>query len=296
MDTPLEVFISVMEHRSFSRAAEDLHMTQPAVSQHIRALETRYGVRLLERGNRFIRPTRAGELLYAQAKRIVHEYHQTRRLLEDLTQRVQGPLRIGASLTFGEYVLPRVLAGFRRAYPNVQPEVIIANTRNVAERVLTREIDVGIVEAEVRHPELEVTPVLPDTMRVVLAADHPLAGHEIVPAEALSGQTWIVREQGSGTREMADRLLGEAGIRPSALMAFGSNQIIKESVEAGLGVALLSLRAVEKERRLGTLATVEVKGHAIHRWFSSIVHASQFRTRTLDVFLEHLRSSVNFFN
>ncbi|MCL6597785.1 MAG: LysR family transcriptional regulator [Alicyclobacillus macrosporangiidus] len=296
MDTPLEVFIAVVERRSFSRAADELHMTQPAVSQHIRVLEEYYGVKLVERRNRFIRLTKAGEVLYAQAKRIVREYAQARRLLEDLTQKVQGPLRIGASLTFGEYVLPRVLARFRRVYPDVQPEVIIANTRHVADQVLARELDVGIVEAELCHPELEVTPFLPDTMRVILPVDHPLASAERVEASALSGETWIVREQGSGTREMADRLLAQAGIRPRAVMAFGSNQIIKESVEAGLGVALLSERALGKELALGTLACLEIAGHPVRRWFSTVVHASQFRTRTVDVFLAHLRSCPDVFD
>ncbi|MCL6548307.1 MAG: LysR family transcriptional regulator [Alicyclobacillus sp.] len=290
MDQHLMVFLAVAEGRNFSRAAEELHMTQPAVSLHVQALENLYGVRLLERTNKYVRLTPAGRILYEHGKQIQHQYALIKRLIDDLLENDSGPIAIGASYTFGEYILPHVIARFRARYPRIRPSVSIENTLRVAQGLLQQELDVGIVEGELHHPELVVRPFLDDTMAVVVPARHPLAGGTPVAPQQLAGETWIVREQGSGTREVTDRMFRETGIQPAALMEFGSTQVIKESVEAGLGISFLSENAIRKELALGTLRAVHIEGHPFVRHFSWVQRRQQVRTKALDLFLGYLET------
>lgn len=288
MDQHLQVFIVVVEKGNFSRAAEELHMTQPAVSQYIQVLERSMGTRLLERSNKYVRLNRAGEIVYHHAKEIVGVYTRMENLLDDLMNRASGSLTIGASYTFGEYVLPHILADLHKKYPLIQPAIIIHNTKEIAELVLSHQLDVGIVEGDYKHEALHIEPFAEDRMNVVVSADHPLAQLEQVSMSDLSNETWIVREIGSGTREAADKWLSENEVQPLNKMEFGSIQIIKESVEAGLGITLLSQLAIRKELQLGTLKIVKGVPSLI-RQFSILIQKTPFRTKALDVLLKSLR-------
>ncbi|GGJ03856.1 LysR family transcriptional regulator [Alicyclobacillus cellulosilyticus] len=289
MDTRLLVFVTVADKGGFSRTAEELHLTQPAVSQHIQGLEAELGAKLIDRTNKYVRLTKAGEIVYHHAKQILKHYGQMTRLLEDLTQTVKGPLCIGASFTIGEYVLPHVISGFRRAYPEVAPTILIENTQHVAEQIAEHQLDVGVVEGGVDPKlRLEVRPFLADTLVVIVGRQHRWANRTEVEPEELADETWIVRERGSGTRDVADRLFQQAGFVPRTLMEFGSTQVIKESVEAGLGVAVVSEWAIRKERALDTLRALRVRGVPLQREFSWLMHPSQFRTRAMDAFVAYL--------
>lgn len=290
MDQPLLVFVAVAEHRSFSRAAESLYVTQPAVSLHIQSLERQYGARLVERSPKSVRLTPAGDILYHHAKRILLQYRLAEQLIDDMMRAPSGPLSIGASYTFGEYVLPHVIARFMAMYPDISPTISIQNTERVAQLIGRQELDVGIVEGAVEpRSEVEVQSFAPDTLVIVLPANHRLAGQsEVEPAELLH-EKWIVRERGSGTREVTDKLFLQIGLERPRIMEFGSTQVVKESVEAGLGITLLSEWALRKEQRLGTLATCRLRGLPVQRTFQLVTHASQFRTRAMDLFTTHLR-------
>lgn len=291
MDHQLDVFVRVAERQSFSRAAEELHLSQPAVTLQIQALERSFGARLFERSRPKVRLTPAGEILLHHARAMLQHSAQARRLIEDLVQRAEGPLSIGASYTVGEYVLPHLLAPFRRSHPGVLPSVAITNTRSVAERVAQHAIDVGIIEGEVEDAGLLVTPLSEDRLVVIVPSGHCLASVREVPPEELAGETWLLREPGSGTRSAAERMLEATGITPKETIQLGSTQAIKESVEAGIGVSLVSRWAIRKELRLGTLAEVSIRGHVATRRFSVVVERSRFRTKALAVFLEFLEGS-----
>src|SRR5699024_338621 len=146
MDQHLQVFVHVVEKKNFSRAAEELHMTQPAVSQYIRSLEETVGTRLLERTNKYVRLNKAGEIVYHHAKEILGLYTNMQALVDDLVHKASGPLSIGASYTFGEYVLPPILAELQSIYPEIQPTLHIGNTAEIAHLVATHQLDIGIVE------------------------------------------------------------------------------------------------------------------------------------------------------
>ncbi|WP_062106940.1 LysR family transcriptional regulator [Bacillus niameyensis] len=289
MDQPLLVFITVAEKRNFSRAAEELHMTQPAVSQYIQALERDFGTRLLERNNKYVGLNKAGEIVYHHAKEILGLYSKMQRLIDDTTNKTSGPLTIGASYTFGEYVLPRIMVKMLDQYPLVKPNISIGNTKEIAELVLQNQLDVGIVEGEFKSKKLIIEPFAKDTMYVVVGRQHPLAKveGEIKPSE-LKDETWIVREDGSGTRDASEAMFRLLAIDPANLMEFGSIQLIKESVEAGIGISMLSHWAIRKELSMGVLQILNVQGLPFTREFS-IVTTSPFRTKALDTFIDMVR-------
>lgn len=288
MDQLLEVFVTVAEKKNFSRAAEELHMTQPAVSQHIQAFERDIGTRLLDRTNKYVKLNKAGEIVYDHAVEILGLYTKMQRLVDDLTNKTSGPLTIGASYTFGEYILPYVIADMLEQYPLVTPSISIGNTRDIAESVLKHQLDVGIVEGDFRHHQLMIEPFAKDIMHIVTAPTHKLAKLTKVTPADLAQETWIVREEGSGTRTAADKMLDSLDISPEKMMEFGSLQIIKESVEAGLGVSLLSKWAIRKELSMDTLKIIDVNGLPFTRTFS-IVTSSPYRTKALDTFLQFVR-------
>jgi len=296
MDQHLLVFVTVVEKESFSRAAEALHMTQPAVSQYIQVLENTYGVKLLDRNNKFVRLNKAGEIVYFHAKEILGLYTKMQVLMDDLTNRASGSLSIGASYTFGEYVLPHFIAKLHHEFPLIRPSIVIGNTRKIADLVLRHQLDIGIIEGNLESTQLKIDPFADDQMVVVVSAHHRLARLEgEVETSELEKETWLVREVGSGTREATERIIRELSIAPKEMMEFGSTQLIKESVESGLGISFLSHLAIRKELSLGLLKIVRVKGTPLKRDFS-IVLQSAFQTKALEVFVKILRESKGFWN
>lgn len=289
MDQHLQVFVAVCDKKNFSRAAESLHMTQPAVSQYIKQFENEIGTRLLERNNKKVELTKAGEVVLHHVKEMLAVYSRMKILVDDLMQKAVGPIAIGASYTFGEYVLPGILANLQQKFPEIEPAVFIGNTKNVTDRTASRQLDIGIVEGEVENKKLKVEKLADDRMMVVVPSGHPLAERRISSLQALQDETWIVREEGSGTREMTEKMFAERGFHPKKRMSFGSTQVIKEAVEAGLGVTFLSNWVIDKEMRLGTLKTLNIDGFPFIRQFSLIKQATPYQTRAVEVFSELLR-------
>lgn len=295
MDQALIVFIAVAEQQNFTRAAEQLHITQPAVSSYIQGLERALDCKLLERTNKYVRLNKAGEAVYRHAKEIMNLYTRMENILDDLKHTAHGPLSIGASYTFGEYILPHVIAELRRRFPSVQPDITIANSKVIFEQVSRRQLDAGIIEGEIRQAEHVTTlPFAEDRMEIAISARHPLAGHaEITPAE-LEAETWIIREEGSGTREMQEKTFELLGIRPRSLMVFGSTQAIKESIEAGLGITLLSLWTLRKELAAGSIRLLKLPGFPLSRHFSLVMPDLGFQTKASEVFAGMLHEHTGF--
>lgn len=290
MDQHLQVFVTVAEKKNFSRAAEELHMTQPSVSQYIRTFEENIGTRLLERTNKYVRLNKAGEIVYHHAKEILGLYTNMQHLVDDLVNKAKGPLSIGASYTFGEYLLPRIIANLLETYPDIHPTVTIGNTSEIADLVATHQLDVGIVEGHFKDQQLRVEEFAEDYMVVVASPNHILAKKRGVEILDLEKVTWIVREKGSGTREATEKVFHRFKLSPAKLMNFSSTQPIKEAVEAGLGISLLSRWAIQKELRNGDLNIINIKGLPFSRKFS-IVTKSPFQTKALEVFLGLLRNN-----
>lgn len=292
MDVALQVFVAAAEMRNFSRAAEKLHMTQPAVSQHVRALETALGARLLDRSSKSVALTRAGEIVLRHAKEIGMLYDRMQEMVDELSGSVRGPLAIGASYTFGEYVLPRTLADLMRVYPDIKPSIAIANTAEIAERLRKRELDVGIVEGEEIGSGLESRRIAGDEMVIVAGAEHALAGRADVEGARLQEEVWLVRERGSGTRAATEQMFEAWGIRPPRMMELGSTQLAKEMAEAGLGITLQSRWSLRKELESGALKLVPAPGLPFKRSFYVLLRKGDVRTRTLEAFLAQLEETT----
>lgn len=289
MNQLLLVFVTVVEKGNFTRAADELHMTQPAVSQYIQTLERMVGAKLLDRTNKYVRLNKAGEIVFHHAKEILGLHTRMQCLVDDLLKTASGSLSIGASFTFGEYVLPHLIAKLKQQYPMITPTVTIGNTQLIAEMVMDHHLDIGILEGDFSHEKLYIEAFADDFMFVIVQANHPYANRENIQLSELVNETWIVREEGSGTREATEKMFSEFQFHPHSIMEFGSTQIIKESVEAGLGITLLSQTAVRKEISLGTLKMLKVNGNPICRKFSLITQETQFKTKATEVFLEILR-------
>jgi LysR family transcriptional regulator, transcriptional activator of the cysJI operon len=290
MDQYLEVFVKVVEKENFSRAAEVLHMTQPAVSQHIRTLEELVGTRLLERNNKFVRLNKAGEIVYHHAKEILALYTQMQYLVDDLTNNASGPIAIGASFTFGEYILPHIIAQLQKDYPLIRPSIVIHNTADIIESVKKRQLDIGIIEGFFNGDKLNAEVVSEDKMVIVASSGHPFLQKKVGIGE-LEKETWILREKGSGTREATENLFRMHDFTPKKIMEFGSTQVIKESVQAGLGISLLSRWAIDKELTNGYIVLLDVAELPFKRNFSFVTY-TPYQTKAVKTFIETLRQYV----
>lgn len=294
MDQHLLVFLAVADKKNFSRAAEELHITQSAVSLDIKSLEKRYGVKLFERSNKYVRLTKAGEILYYHAKEILSNYTKAQRLIDDLSHSANGPLSIGSGYTFGEYKLPQILSSFKRQYPNITPKITIKNSKRISAQILRHELDLGIIEGNFAQSNLVINPFAHDEMVIIVSCNHHWSDKTEIEPEMLKEESWILREVGSGTREATDRMFKQIGISPHCIMEFGSSQIIKESVEAGLGISFISKWAIRKELALGTLSSLRIRNHTFTRNFSYVTHTSQFKTKATDLFIQFLCQNNHF--
>ncbi|RKQ35598.1 LysR family transcriptional regulator [Oceanobacillus halophilus] len=283
MDQQLIVFIEVVERKNFSRAAEALHMSQPAVSQYISNLEKELEVKLLERTNKYVQVNKAGKIVYQYAKSIVKDYEHMKILVSDIKNDPSGELKIGASYTIGEYLLPKILARLQQEYPRINPTVSIGNTEDIGTKLIYRDIDIALIEGNYSHPQIVTEQFATDDMYIIASAREPLL-IETISSDYLAGHTWIIREEGSGTREMLEEFFKKNHITPARLISLGSTQTIKEGVESGLGISLLSDLTFKKELELNRIKKLPVDGTPIRRHFSIIKNQQEFYSKALQVF------------
>ena len=258
-DRRLQVFHAVAKHLSFTKAAETLYMTQPAVTFQIKQLEEQFNVRLFDRGHGQISLTEAGRIVFDYAERILAQSAELDARMKDLSGHAAGPLLIGASMTIADYLLPQVLGEFSARFPGVVPRLIVANSETVQNQVAEHSLDLGFIEGESLLPSLATEVCGEDELELVCAPSHPLAKHSGITPELLAQHKYVSREPGSGTREVADRYLQKAGLRADSLqpaMELGSPEAIKGLVGTGFGFAVMSRATVVKETRLGQLVGI----------------------------------------
>jgi DNA-binding transcriptional LysR family regulator len=266
----LRVFARVAEQGGFSRAAAVLRLSQPAVSKAVQELERQAGVPLLERAGRASRLTPAGAVLFARARELFAVEQSAEEELRALRGLEGGTLRVGASTTVATYLLPPYLARFRDAHPGVALRVSSANTRAIGRALLERRLDVALVEGPVAHPRIDVVPWRDDELVVITPPAHRLAARRSIRLVDLAEEPFIVREPGSGTRNVAERALAAERIEPPVVMQLASTEAIKQAVAAGLGLAILSRFAVADQVALGRIAAVRVRGAVLRRSLSEL--------------------------
>ena len=287
---PLKIFVTVSELKSFSHAAEELYLSQPSVSLQIRNLENDLGTKLINRSPKHLELTQSGEILYGYAKNILLLHDKARQEIDQLKNVVTGSLKVGASYTIGEYILPFVLAEFAAQFPNVVIEASIENTVEIINAVRSNVLDLAFVEGEANHSDLDIRALMEDEIILVVPNQHALAKLPTVTADHLQDQVWILRESGSGTRAFSDKLIKEWGIQVKRTYIFGSSQAVKQAVIAGLGIALVSGWIVRKELKAMELTMIPIKGNRLKRSFSLIKQKNHDMSKAMEVFTEKLLS------
>jgi DNA-binding transcriptional LysR family regulator len=262
----LRIFAAVAELEHYSRAAEILQLSQPAVSAHVHDLERSLGVELFEKCGRGIRLTAEGRLVQTYARRIVATIGELDEAVADRRGLRTGELRLGASSTIGEYLLPEAVGAFRRHYPGVRLAIEIGNTTRVTDRLRRGDLHLALVGEALDDPDLQFESYGTDEIRLIVPPGHPWAGGQ-VPVAALTSQPLILRERGSATRDVIEQALARAGVQMAVQLELGGTEAIKGAIVAGLGIAFVSACAVAQELASGRLAVVSVVGLEIRRQF-----------------------------
>ncbi|MBI4654168.1 MAG: LysR family transcriptional regulator [Nitrospirae bacterium] len=292
-DHKLKVFCTVAETKSFSKASEIIRLTQPAVSLQIQALEDTYGTRLFNRSGCIITLTSAGETLYKYAKEIISLYTEAEKQMGKLTGFVKGDITLGASSTIGNYVLPSAIFNFKKKFPTVKVNLLIGNSKTIGDCLNAGGVDVGFIEGEINKQKLIAEKLVSDEMVLIMPPDHPWAKRASVSIFELSKESFIFREEGSGTRQMIEKYLTKHGVHPQNIkiaLIMGSTESIKSAVEKGLGVSIISKWAAKKETRYGTLKTATFKEDKFLRDFLMLRRRAKESSHTVESFLEFLRT------
>jgi DNA-binding transcriptional LysR family regulator len=291
-DRRLQVFHTVARLLSFTKAAETLHMTQPAVTFQVRQLEEHFNTRLFDRTHNRISLTDAGRHVFAYADRIFELYAEMESSVRDITGEIRGTLTIGASTTIAEYMLPPLLGDFKERFPSVTIHLKVSNTEGIVTMVENNAIDLGVVEAPVSNKSLVVETCKLDRLVAIVPPGHPLAGRQSVDFSTLLQYPFICREEGSGTREVIGDYLERQTDCSAALqvaMELGSPEAVKGAVEAGMGVSVVSRTTIQKELRLGTLVAVDLDP-PLDRPFSFVHQKQKFRLRVMEELLTLARA------
>jgi DNA-binding transcriptional LysR family regulator len=260
----LRIFLAVAQHLHFTRAAEELYITQPAISAAIQNLEHDYGVKLFDRIGRHVEITAAGQMLQEEAQKILDQVALTERGLRELNNLQRGELKLGSSLTIGNYWLPSKLSQFKQQYPGISVNCTLGNTEAICVGTATGLFDLGLIEGEVKptlKSSLEQEVVASDRLVIVVGKSHPWFDRPVVTLAELQTADWVMREPGSGTQQRFEQALFNWGIDPTTLnvtLVFSSGNMVKAVVESGVGAAAISELMVIKELQLSTLRTIQV--------------------------------------
>ena len=266
----LKIFLAVARRLSYSRAAEDLFISQPAVSRHVASLETELGVQLLGQAGNRVFLTEMGRLVLGYAQRLFDVEEELSTALAEAANLGRGRLRLGASSTPGVYLLPPIVAAFQERYPGIEMSLLVANSQEVETQVLAGELDLGFVGAGFQ-PGLQVLPYVLDRLLVVAAPSHPLASEVVaIPLERLRSERFLLREPGSGTRRVLEEELERHGFRPGRVMELAGCEAVKRGAMAGMGIAAVSGHSVEMELRQGLLRIITVDRLRLEREISII--------------------------
>jgi DNA-binding transcriptional LysR family regulator len=282
----LEVFLAVVKYLNFTRAGEEVHLSQPSVSVRIRRLEDELQIKLFEQVNKKVVLLEAGRLLESHAWRAVAVLADARRAIEDLKGLEFGSLRIGASTTPGMYLVPRIIAEFKRQHPKISVSMHIKNTRQVEIDVIKNEFDLGFVGGHLVSDNIEWLPWHTDEIVLVVPPNHYLTKKKQIKLNDLAKEQLLYREPGSATRAEVERKLADLDLRLESAADLDNPEAVKQAVANGLGIAFVSQFAVETELRAKTLVAVKVHGLRINRELKIIYRKGKHLSRSASALIE----------
>lgn len=286
----LRIFITVYQKESITRAADDLHMTQPAVSLAIKELESHYQIRLFDRIGKRIYITEQGKWLYEYALHIVS-------LFDEMEERVKtwnnkGGLRVGSSITIGNFLLPKLVGEFQKQYPNIEVSVFIHNTDTVERKLLDNQIDFALVEGKNHYEQLKSERLMDDPLCFICSPESELAQKKFVTLKELEKYPMILREKGSAVRDVIDESMGYYQMNHKVLWESVSTQAITRAVSQNLGISILPYLLVKDDLKQKVVSLVEVSDFAISREFSIIYHQNKYFTPMAKAFIELCRKEI----
>lgn len=294
----LYIFQTVAQHLSFSRAADALEITQPAVSIQVQELEKFLGITLFHRRPRGLRITEAGDAVLAHSQQIFALSNRLMETVQEMENLQSGRLVLGASTTPGEYVLPLAVGRFRQIYPGIHVELIIGNTRTIIQRILDRDMDLGMVGDHVEEysGELEMVDYQDDEIVLVAAPSHPAASSRRLTAKQIVDLGLVAREEGSATRRSAENEFQRLGVVPTIAIELGSNQAVKQAATAGGGIGVISRLGITAELKAGMLIVLDVEGWDCRRPLTLVQPRDRYLSPSQRAFREFLmaeRTSLN---
>lgn len=297
-DTRLRVFHAVAKHLSFTRAAEELYLTQPAVTFQIRQLEEHFNTRLFDRHHNRISLTEAGETVFNYAERILELYRETEKTIGEMTGETRGIVKLGASTTIGEYLLPPILSRYHEKFPKVQIRLTVDNTSLVVRKVEDATIDMGMVEGPVSNKNITVARCFEDELVVIFAPGHPFESLEKLTLAKLKEYPFVSREEGSGTRMVITNHLSNAGLAYDQLdmiLELGTTESVKAAVEGGVGFGIVSTVALRKELLLKSLLVHRIHGLKLNRQLNFVFQKQKFRSKAVEEFLSFAKQQCSLF-
>ena len=295
-DFKLQVFQSVASRLSFSKAADDLHITQPAVTRHIRQIEAHFNQKLFKRKGNSIALTEAGKLLLSHSKLIFQQYEKAEFDMNSLIDKNEGNLRIAASTTIAQYILPEVLAKFHQKFPKIKIHLLNMNTEKVEKSVMNNSVELGFIEGQSKNRELAYQPFLKDEIVLVVDKSHPLAKKNQISTSELKELPLVLREKGSGTREVLLKFFQLNNLEIEDLnieLELGSSESIKSYLSNGHSGSFLSINTVLKELKYGDFYIIDIENLQIKRDFFFIQQQGH-HSKLNSVFLKFLQYHYNF--
>lgn len=292
MDSKLKLFCAVAETKSFSRTSKIVHLTQPAVSLQIQALEEFFETKLFDRSGGEINLTQAGEILYHQAKHILEHYNDIEKEMRKMSGAIKGGFTIGASTSLGNHVLPRVIIAFKKAHPKVKISMMVGNTKRIEELLKSGLVDFGLVAGECMGGKMKRETILSDELVPIVSREHPWAKKKNVSILDILKEPFILREEGSGTRQQIEEYFSAHGISIHDMhiaLVLGSTASIKEAVEAGIGISIVSKWAVLREATDSRLKLLTFREGSIQRDLSLLIPARKHLSHVMEEFLIFVR-------
>ncbi|MCH8531687.1 MAG: LysR family transcriptional regulator [Saccharospirillum sp.] len=287
----LEVFLATAHTENISQAALRLNMSQSAASGALRELESNFDVRLFERTGKRLKLNDLGRRLWPQVEALLE---QARELEQHFSKHQDlGQLTIGATLTIGNYLAVNLLVQYMAEQPGTRARLEVANTRTIVERVLQFELDLGMIEGEINHPDLELIRWRSDELQAFCAPDHPLASAGLLTDDAVLATPWILRERGSGTRQTFERGMHDLWSDLNIALELEHTEGIKRAVEAGLGISALSRVVLADAFKRGTLVPLEIPHRDFKRDFHFVLHRQKYRSPGIERWLELCRASAD---
>jgi DNA-binding transcriptional LysR family regulator len=290
----LNIFCRVVERRSFSKAAETVHLSQPTVSSHIKDLESHFGCPLIDRLSKEAAPTPAGRLLYGYALRLLALREEIQTAMAQYQGKTLGRLVLGGSTIPGGYLLPRMIGLFKKRFPQVALSLVVADTKRIIAGVLEGSLEFGVVGAESRDRDIRQEALVSDEMRLIIPAGHPWASKKKISLTLLLTEPYIAREQGSGTlQSIQERLvrLGHDAGELNIVAEMGSTEAIRQGIREGLGVSILSMLAVSDDLASGRLKALTVEGLDLTRRFFITRHRQRSLSPLAGAFIDFLKET-----